>query len=57
MNQAKLLKYLAVLALVLMATCVYLLTLLDSPPPTLEPDDVSDHFPVWAWFYTNMDME
>ena len=47
MKRIKLLKYLVVLVLVLMATYVYLPTLLDSPSPTFDPDDVSDHFPVW----------
>ena len=32
-------------------------TVYDFSSHTLEPDDVSDHFPVWAWFYTNMDTE
>ena len=32
-------------------------TVYDFSSPTLEPDDVSDHFPVWAQFYTGMDTE
>jgi deoxyribonuclease-1-like protein len=27
-------------------------TIFDFSSPTLDPDDVSDHFPVWARFYT-----
>jgi endonuclease/exonuclease/phosphatase family metal-dependent hydrolase len=29
----------------------------DFSSPTLEPDDVSDHYPIWAEFYTNRDTE
>ena len=29
----------------------------DFSSPTLEPNDVSDHFPVWAQFYTERDTE
>jgi hypothetical protein len=29
----------------------------DFSSPTLDPDDVSDHFPVWARFYTGRDSE
>lgn len=32
-------------------------TIYDFSSPTLEPDDVSDHFPVWARFYTERDTE
>jgi len=32
-------------------------TLYDFSSPTLEPNDVSDHYPVWARFYTGMDTE
>jgi len=29
----------------------------DFSSPTIEPDDVSDHFPVWVRFYTGRDIE
>ncbi len=32
-------------------------TLYDFSSPTLEPNDVSDHFPVWAEFYSNKDTD
>lgn len=32
-------------------------TIYDFSSPTIEPDDVSDHFPVWARFYTGRDTE
>jgi len=29
----------------------------DFSSPTLEPDDVSDHYPIWAEFYTDKDLD
>ena len=29
----------------------------DYNSPTLEPDDVSDHYPIWAEFYTDKDLD